>query len=119
MLCRGAVGVHPPKCLGVDLVSLQQKGAVEPALPKATFRPQSDCLWPRGMAGTGTKIPLGESLSAYLQTRVRTPRRQGDVSKRTPKAARIQEAFFKKKEKKKTKTKTNKQKNTKAKAHSG
>lgn len=41
---------------------------VESALPKAAFRPQSDCLWPRGMAETGAKFQWGESLSAYLQT---------------------------------------------------
>lgn len=43
-------------------------GAMESALPKAAFRPQSDCLWPQGMAETGTKFQRGESLSAYLQT---------------------------------------------------
>lgn len=91
---QGCSSSASPQAPGCRFGEPPTEGAGEPALPKAAFRPQSDCLWPRGMAETGTKIPLGESLSAYLQTRVRTPRRQGDVSKRTPKVARIREAFF-------------------------
>lgn len=35
------------------------------ALPKAACGPQSDCLWPRGMAGRRAKFQRGESLCVF------------------------------------------------------
>lgn len=81
-----------PQHLGGNLVSLQEKKGGGPAPPKATFRLQSDCLWPRGMADNRGNISLGGSLSYYLQTSVGGSQKTRDVSNTTPKAARM--GFF-------------------------